>query len=63
MKFYTAPNESCDLDTAKGRKYLKEDMLSALEHPDSYGLKKRASKGSKCYEITVTIKRVKVKSK
>lgn len=63
MKLYTKPCEYCDIDTARGRKNLKADMLGALEYPEIYGLKKYASKGSKCYEITVTIKRVSAKKK
>lgn len=61
MRLFTTPNEPHDLETALGRKCLKADMLSALEYPDVYGLRKRAVKGSKQYEITVTIKAVKIK--
>lgn len=63
MRLYTTPGEWNDLDTPQGRANMRSDLLNALEYPDTYGLKKRASKGSKCFEIKITIKRARAKAK
>lgn len=63
MKLYTNPEGPNDLSTAQGRANLKKDMFNALEYPDVYGLQKRRGKGSKCYEITVTVKAVRAAKK
>jgi hypothetical protein len=57
-RLYTTPGQWNDLETPEGRANLRSDLFNVLEFPDVYGLKKRYSKGSKCFEVTVTVKRV-----
>lgn len=63
MKVYSNPDEPCQLDTAQGRKFLIKDMFSGLEYLDEYGLLRKTCKNSRCYEISVTVKRVKSQPK
>lgn len=59
-RFFTMRDEPCQVNNARGRKFLFLDMMNALEYPEEYGLSKRRSKGAKCYQVEITIKRVKM---
>lgn len=59
-RFFTMRDEPCRIVSSTGKRFLCVDMFGALDFPDTYGLSNRRHKGAKCYEVEITIKRIKV---